>query len=175
MIARRKMRFTTVRLSHTLTTATTMADRDVSHKETTRRTSRLACSPFPRAAGRSSPYSVLTMPTLQTPAQSLGYEEVVEAVAADAHSASRPPPSTHIDDALRNALVRLDDDVQTGQLWAQNAGRASALLSFFDLESRVLRVANTAPGHAFLGCCASDATYECTELVGPSSPSYLGL
>ncbi|KAI9436240.1 hypothetical protein H4582DRAFT_463871 [Lactarius indigo] len=98
------------------------------------------------------------------------------AAAADAHSASHPPPSTHIDDALRNALVRLDDDVRTGQLLAQNAGRASALLAFFDSESRVLRVANTGPGRPFLGFrAASNAAYEGTELVEPSSPRYLEL
>ncbi|KAH9053730.1 hypothetical protein EDB87DRAFT_1649949 [Lactarius vividus] len=93
---------------------------------------------------------------------------------ADAHSASHPPPSTHVDDALRQALVRLDDDARTGQPWAQGAGRASALLAFFDSESRVLRIASTGAGRAFLGR-VSDATYECTELVGPGSPRYLEL
>ncbi|KAH8992176.1 hypothetical protein EDB92DRAFT_1858359 [Lactarius akahatsu] len=96
---------------------------------------------------------------------------IVAAVAgalADAHSAGHPPPSTLVDDALRQALVHLDDDARTGQPWAQNAGRASALLAFFDSESRVLRVANTGAGRA-------SATYECTELVGPGSPRYLEL
>ncbi|KAI9436243.1 hypothetical protein H4582DRAFT_1965290 [Lactarius indigo] len=103
---------------------------------------------------------------------------IVAAVAgalADAHSTSHPPPSTDFNHALRNALVRLDDDARTGQPWAQNAGRASALLAFFDSESRVLRVANTGPGRAFLGRRASGTTHECTELVGPGSPRYLEL
>lgn len=103
---------------------------------------------------------------------------VVAAVAgalADAHSANHAPPSPHIDDALRNALVRLDEDVRTGQPWAQHAVRGSALLAFFDSESRVLRVANTGAGRAFLGRRVSGATYECTELVGPGSPRYLEL
>ncbi|KAH9019167.1 hypothetical protein EDB85DRAFT_582561 [Lactarius pseudohatsudake] len=103
---------------------------------------------------------------------------IVGAVAgalADAHSAGHPPPSTHVDDALRQALVHLDDDARTGQAWAQNAGRASALLAFFDSESRVLRVANTGAGRAFLGRRMSGPTYECTELVGPGSPRYLEL
>ncbi|KAI9437059.1 hypothetical protein BJY52DRAFT_1230261 [Lactarius psammicola] len=103
---------------------------------------------------------------------------IVAAVAgalADAYCASHPPPSPHIDDALRNALVRLDDDARTGQPWAQHAARASALLAFFDSESRVLRVANTGAGRAFLGRRVSCTTYECTELVGHGSPRYLEL
>ncbi|KAH9069357.1 hypothetical protein EDB83DRAFT_2314394 [Lactarius deliciosus] len=103
---------------------------------------------------------------------------IVAAVAgalADVHSTGHPPPSTHVDDALRQALVHLDDDARTGQPWAQNAGRASALLAFFDSESRVLRVANTGAARAFLGRRMSSATYECTELVGPGSPRYLEL
>jgi hypothetical protein len=71
---------------------------------------------------------------------------IVAAVAgalADAHNAANHHPAAHIDDALRDALVRLDDDARTGQPWARHAGRASALLAFFDSESRVLRVANT--------------------------------
>ncbi|KAH8990008.1 hypothetical protein EDB86DRAFT_2831311 [Lactarius hatsudake] len=99
----------------------------------------------------------------------------VAGALADAHSAGHPPSSTHLDDALRQALVRLDDDARTGQPWAQNAGRASALLAFFDSESRVLRVANTGAARAFLGRRMSGATYECTELVGPSFPRYLEL
>ena len=71
--------------------------------------------------------------------------------------------------------MRLDDDARTGQPWARDAGRASALLAFFDSESRVLRVANTGAGRAFLGRRVSDATYECTEVVGPGSPLYLEL
>ncbi|KAH9036279.1 hypothetical protein EDB84DRAFT_1483149 [Lactarius hengduanensis] len=97
---------------------------------------------------------------------------IVAAVAgalADAHSAGHPPPSTHVDDALRQALVHLDDDARTGQPWAQNASRASALLAFFDSESRVLRVANTGAGRAFLGRRMSGPTYECTDSVGRGS------
>lgn len=100
---------------------------------------------------------------------------IVAAVAgalADAHSANRPPPSPHIDDALRHAIVHLDDDARMGQPWAQHAGRASALLAFFDSESRLLRVANTGAGRAFLGRRVSDVKYECVELVGPGAPRY---
>jgi serine/threonine protein phosphatase PrpC len=100
---------------------------------------------------------------------------IVAAVAgalADAHGANHHPPP--IDDDLRNALVRLDDDAQTGQPSARDAGRALALLAFFfDSESRVLRVANTGAGRAFLGRRVSGANYECTELVGPGAPRYL--
>ncbi|KAF8259969.1 hypothetical protein EI94DRAFT_1812370 [Lactarius quietus] len=103
---------------------------------------------------------------------------IIAAVAgalADAHGANHPLPSPQIDDALRHALVRLDDDARTAQPWARNAGRASALLAFFDSESRVLRVANTSPGRAFLGRRVSGANYECTEIVGPGSPRYIEL
>jgi serine/threonine protein phosphatase PrpC len=105
-------------------------------------------------------------------------KNIIAAVAgalADAYNADHPPPSTHIDNALRDALVRLDDDVRTGQPWARNAGRASALLAFFDSKSRVLRVVNTGPGRAFLGRRVSGADYECMELVGPGKPRYLEL
>ncbi|KAH8990006.1 hypothetical protein EDB86DRAFT_3104202 [Lactarius hatsudake] len=99
----------------------------------------------------------------------------IVAAAADAHGAGHPPPSTHVVDALRQALVHLDDDARTGQPWAQNARHASALLAFFDSESRVLRVANTGTGRTFLGRRMSGLTYECTELIGPGSPRYLEL
>jgi hypothetical protein len=82
--------------------------------------------------------------------------------------------STHIDDALCDALVRLDD-ARTGQPWARNAGRASALLALFDSESRVLRVSKTGPCPTLLGRRVSGANYECMELVGPGSPRYLEL
>ena len=76
----------------------------------------------------------------------------------------------HIDDALRHALVRLDDDARTGQPWARNATaaeRTSALVAFFDSEERVLRVVNTGPGRAFLGRRrVGGGGYECMELVG---------
>jgi hypothetical protein len=68
--------------------------------------------------------------------------------------------------------VRLDDDARTGQPWARNAGCASALLAFFDSESRVLRVVDTGPGRAFLGRRVSGADYECMELVGPGKPRH---
>jgi hypothetical protein len=103
---------------------------------------------------------------------------IVAAVAgalADAHNTDQPPLSVHIDDALRHALVRLDDDARTGQPWARNAGRASALLAFFDSKSRVLRITNTGPSRAFLGRHVSGTNYECMELVGPGSPRYLEL
>lgn len=61
------------------------------------------------------------------------------------------PPSPQIDDTLRHPLVCFDDEAQTGQPWARNFGRASALLAFFDLEPHVLRIVNTGPGHVFLG------------------------
>ena len=51
------------------------ADRDDAHKETAQRTSRLACSPCPRAIGPYSPYSARTTPTLPTTAQCPGYEK----------------------------------------------------------------------------------------------------
>jgi hypothetical protein len=105
---------------------------------------------------------------------------IIAAVAgalADAHGADHhhPSHSPHIDDALRYALVCLDDDARTGQPWARHAGRASTLLAFFDSESRVLRVANTGASRAFLGrrgVRGAATTYECTELVGPGSPRY---
>ncbi len=104
---------------------------------------------------------------------------IVSAVAgalADAHSANHAPPSAEIDDALRSALVRLDEDARTGQPWARDASRAEALLAFFDSESRVLRIANTGAGCAFLGRrIGGSAAPECTELAGPGSPGYIEL
>ena len=84
-------------------------------------------------------------------------------------------PHIDIDDALRHALVRLDDDARTGQPWARNtAERTSALVAFFDSEERVLRVVNTGSGPAVLGrrVCGG---YECIELLGPGSPRYIEL
>ena len=104
---------------------------------------------------------------------------IVAAVAgalADAHGADHhPPPSPHINDAMRYALVHLDDDARTGQPWARDAGRASTLLAFFDSESRMLRVANSGAGRAYLGRRVRGVAtiYECTELVGSGSPRYL--
>ncbi|KAH9019163.1 hypothetical protein EDB85DRAFT_1896823 [Lactarius pseudohatsudake] len=72
---------------------------------------------------------------------------------------SHPPPSTHVDDALRHALVRLDDDARTEQPWVQNVGCALALLAFSDSESRVLRVASTGAGRVFPGRLEPARTY----------------
>jgi hypothetical protein len=69
--------------------------------------------------------------------------------------------------------LKLPEKSRTGQPWARHAGRASALLAFFDSESRALRVADTGEGRAFLGRRVSCANYECTEFVGPGAPRYL--
>ena len=62
-----------------------------------------------------------------------------------------------------------------GQAWARNAGRALVLVACFDLESRMLCIANKGLGHAFLGHRVSGTNNDCTELVGPDSPRYLDL
>ena len=114
-------------------------------------------------------------PRRDTDALSWIRRSIIAAVAgalADAYSADSTP--AHIEDTLRHALVRLDDDARTGRPWARNAGRASALLAFFDSESRVLRVVNTGPGRAYLGRRVRGAAdYECIELLGPGSPRYV--
>ncbi|KAI0255219.1 hypothetical protein BJV78DRAFT_1151656 [Lactifluus subvellereus] len=100
---------------------------------------------------------------------------IVPAVAgalADVHPANCPPPNTHIDDALRHALARLDTDARTGVPWARHASPASTLLAFFDSESRVLRIANTGTGRAFLGRRMGD-NHECREIAGSCAVRYL--
>jgi hypothetical protein len=114
---------------------------------------------------------------------------IVPAIAgslADAHNATLPPPDADIDEALRQALARLDSDIdaRTGDLpWARQAGgpasssspsSPSTLLAFFDSESRVLRVANAGAGRAFLGRRVGSAGHhECRELARSGAPWYL--
>ena len=132
---------------------------------------------LPVPTGYWSIFALLSADGAHPGAVSWIQRNIVAAVAgalADAHAVNHHHPP-RIDDALRNALVRLDDDARTGQPWARHASRASALLAFFDSESRMLRVANTGPGRAFLGRRVSGANYECTELVGPGTPRYLEL
>src|SRR6266404_6108105 len=85
------------------------------------------------------------------------------------------PPNAEIDNALRNALVRLDEDAWTGQPRARNTNRAGVLLLAFS-ESRALRRANTGTCRAFLGRrIGSSAAPECMELVFPGSPRSIEL
>ena len=91
------------------------------------------------------------------------------------HTTQTNPHPAHTSMTLQHTLVHLDDDARMGQTWARNAGRALVLLVCFDLESRVLRIANTGLGHAFLGHRVSGTNNDCMELVGPNSPRYLNL
>jgi serine/threonine protein phosphatase PrpC len=100
-----------------------------------------------------------------------------------------PASKTRIDEALRQALIQLDDDARTttitdarpGVAWtARHASQAtspplSTLLAFFDSESRMLHIANVGAGHAFLGrrvTSSHGASYECRELAGSSGARY---
>ena len=87
---------------------------------------------------------------------------IVSAIAgslAGAHNATLPPPDAYIDEVLRQALARLDSDIDertSDPPWARQAvgsspSLPSTLLAFFDSESRVLHVANAGVGHASLG------------------------
>src|SRR6266852_4374652 len=79
-----------------------------------------------------------------------------------------PPSKAHIEEVLRQALARLDNDVRTVP-WttARQVDHApSTLLAFFDSESRVLRIANAGAGRAFLGRRVTGAGgHECRELT----------
>ncbi|KAI0294290.1 hypothetical protein B0F90DRAFT_1758022 [Multifurca ochricompacta] len=70
-----------------------------------------------------------------------------------------------------HGAVRLDDDAQTGMPWARYAGHTSTLLAFFDSETRVLRIANTGAGRAFLGRRVGN-DYECEEIAGSGTAQY---
>jgi hypothetical protein len=117
---------------------------------------------------------------------------VVPAIAgslADVHNSALPPPDADIDEALRQALARLDGDVNSGvltgsTLWPRqvspeplsSSSSPSTLLAFFDSESRVLRVANAGAGRAFLGRRVGGSgsdRYECRELAGSGAPRYI--
>lgn len=112
---------------------------------------------------------------------------IVPAVAgslADVHNDDplrSPPSKAHIDEALRQALARLDNDLRTttdarAVPWTtrQAAGQApSTLLAFFDSESRMLRIANAGAGRAFLGRRVTGAGgHECRELTSSSGAQY---
>jgi hypothetical protein len=58
---------------------------------------------------------------------------------------------------LRRTAARANSAVMV-----QNASRSSALLAFFDSESRVPRISNPGHSRAFLGRRVSGAKYECT-------------
>jgi serine/threonine protein phosphatase PrpC len=89
------------------------------------------------------------------------------------------PPKTHIDEALRQTLARLDDDVRTTDARAapwtprHTSQAASTLLAFFDSESRMLHIANTGAGRAFLGRRAAGGGHECRELSSSSGTRYM--
>jgi hypothetical protein len=119
---------------------------------------------------------------------------IVPAVAgslADVHNSNLPPPDADINDALRQVLARLDDDVNPDvrtagyPSWArqvspeQSPSPPSTLLAFFDSESRVLRVANAGAGRAFLGRRVGKNNegdrHECRELARSSAPRYFPL
>ena len=86
------------------------------------------------------------------------------------------PPKTQIDEVLRQALARLDDDVRTrtdararrAAPWTtrHTSQAPSTLLAFFDSDSHMLRIANTGAGRAFLGRRAAGSGHECRELSG---------
>jgi hypothetical protein len=86
-----------------------------------------------------------------------------------------PPSKVHIDEALRQALALLDNDLRTTTdartfPWTtRQAGQApSTLLAFFDSESRMLHIANTGAGRAFLGRRVTGAGgHECREFTSP--------
>ena len=97
---------------------------------------------------------------------------------ANDQSSAPPPPKTHIDEALRQTLVRLDDDVRTTDARAapwtprHTSQAPSTLLAFFDSESRMLHIANTGAGRAFLGRRAASGGHECRELCGSGGTRY---
>jgi serine/threonine protein phosphatase PrpC len=121
---------------------------------------------------------------------------IVPAVAgslADVHNDNplrSPPSKAHIDEALRQALARLDNDLRTITTtttttttttdartvpWTtRQAGQApSTLLAFFDSESRMLRIANAGAGRAFLGRRVTGAGgHECRELTSSGGAQY---
>jgi len=119
------------------------------------------------------------------------WRNIVPAIAgslADVHNTNLPPPDADIDEALRQALARLDGDVNADVLtgstpWARQvspepppSSSPSTLLAVFDSESRVLRVANAGAGRAFLGRPVGGSgsrRYECRELAGSGAPRYL--
>ena len=104
---------------------------------------------------------------------------IVPAVAgslADVHKDDplrSPPAKAHIDEALRQALARLYNDLGTTTnartvTWTmRQAGQApSTLLAFLDSESRMLRIANAGAGRAFLGRRVTGVGgHECRELT----------
>jgi hypothetical protein len=100
---------------------------------------------------------------------------IVLAVAgelADVHDTNRPPPNAFIDNALRQALTQLDIDARTAAPWTRHASPASTLLAFYDSGSRVLRVANTGAGRAFLGRRVGSG-YECREVFGSGAVRHI--
>ena len=123
---------------------------------------------------------------------------IVPAVAgslADAHSGDPvrfPPSKAHIDEALRQALALLDNDLRTTTTmttattasdartvplttWQQTGQVPSTLLAFFDSESRMLRIANAGAGRAFLGRRATGTGgggHECRELTSSGRAQY---
>ncbi|KAI0261745.1 hypothetical protein BC834DRAFT_426746 [Gloeopeniophorella convolvens] len=104
-------------------------------------------------------------------------QSVVPAVAgalADLHKSAQPPAGPKIDDTLRRALGRLDHDARTGAPWTGKAGPSTALLAYFDSQSRVLRVVNTGAGRVFLGRRVG-GRYECEEVGAPGSVNHLEL
>jgi serine/threonine protein phosphatase PrpC len=99
---------------------------------------------------------------------------IVPAVAgslADAHNDANDhlsPPKTRIDEALKQALDRLDDDARAAPWITPHTSQApSTLLAFFDSESRMLHIANASAGRAFLGRRVTGiGGYKCQELTG---------
>jgi hypothetical protein len=112
---------------------------------------------------------------------------IVPAVAgslADVHNDNplrSPPSKAHIDEALRQALALLHNDLRTTTdartvPWTtRQAGQApSTLLAFFDSESRMLRIANADAGRAFLGRRVTGAGgHECRKLTSSGGAQYL--
>ena len=100
-----------------------------------------------------------------------------------------PPPKTPIDEALRQALTCLDDDVRSmtttdtrlAAPWvtryanqATNQPLSTTLLAFFDSESHMLHIANAGAGRAFLGrrVTGGGGGHECRELAGSGGARY---
>jgi hypothetical protein len=137
-----------------------------------------AASVLPVPSGYWSIFALLSSADLRPAdheALSWTQRNVVLAVAgalADVHHANHPPPNAHVNNALRHALAQLDTDARTGAPWARHASPASTLLAFFDSESRVLRIANTGAGRAFLGRRVGDS-HECREIAGSCAVRYL--
>ncbi|KAH9032874.1 hypothetical protein EDB85DRAFT_1890482 [Lactarius pseudohatsudake] len=118
-----------------------MADRDVASQRD--HTTDFVADVLPVSTGHWSIFALLGADDSSNHGAVSWIRRNIIAAVADAHSASHLLPSTHADDALRNALVRLDERC------SPEHGMLAVLrrYSFFDSGPRVLHVANTGLRH----------------------------